>query len=199
MIEAIVGSSLAAAAGLNAWIPLLVLGLINRFTGLIELPAGWSWLSADVTLWVIGGLLLLEVVADKIPALDSINDIVQTAIRPAAGGVAFGAGADAEALKLDDLSSLGQLDWGPIVTGVVIALIVHGLKAVARPVANLATGGVAAPVLSTAEDATSVIVSLLALIVPILAILFMIAFIVWLVMLVRRRRKRKREAAAGAA
>lgn len=199
MIEAIVGSSLAAAAGLNAWIPLLVLGLINRFTGLIELPAGWSWLSADVTLWVIGGLLLLEVVADKIPALDSINDILQTAIRPAAGGVAFGAGADAEALKLDDLSSLGQLDWGPIVTGVVIALIVHGLKAVARPVANLATGGVAAPVLSTAEDATSVIVSLLALIVPILAILFMIAFIVWLVMLVRRRRKRKREAAAGAA
>lgn len=198
MIEAVVGSSLAAAAGLNAWIPLLVVGLINRFTGLIDLPGGWSWLSADITLWIIGALLVVEVIADKVPALDTVNDVLHTVLRPAAGGLSFGAGASAEAVKLDTLEALEKFDWGPVITGAVIALIVHAIKATARPVANLATGGVAAPVLSTVEDITSVTVSILALIVPILAFLFMFAFIWWLIVLVRRRKRRKREAAAAA-
>lgn len=194
VIETVVGSSLAAAAGLNAWIPLLSLGLLSRFTDLLTLPSGWTWLTSDVALWAVGGLLVLEIVADKIPALDSINDIVQTAIRPAAGGIAFGAGSSAEAIKLDDLNSLAGLDWGPIITGVLIALGVHGVKATARPIANLATGGIAAPVLSTVEDITSVTVSILAIVVPILAIIIVIAVIVWLVMLIRRKRRLKREA-----
>lgn len=195
-----VGSSLAAAAGLNAWIPLLVLGLLARFTDLVTLPAGWSWLSGDIALWVIGALLVVEIVADKVPALDSVNDVLQTAIRPAAGGIVFGAGAGAESLKLDDPSSFAQLDWAPIITGVVIALGVHGVKALARPAANVATAGIAAPVLSTAEDATSVVVSVLALLVPLLAVLFAIAAIgglVWLIVARRRRRAQRSAPRAG--
>ncbi len=195
-----VGSSLAAAAGLNAWIPLLVLGLLARFTDIVTLPAGWSWLTGDIALWVVGALLVVEIVADKIPALDSVNDVLQTAIRPAAGGIVFGAGAGAEALKLDDPSTFAQLDWAPIITGIVIALGVHGVKAFARPAANVATAGVAAPVLSTAEDATSVVVSVLALLVPLLAVVFAvtaIAALVWLVVARRRRRAARPEPSTG--
>jgi len=131
VIETLVGSSLAAAAGLNAWIPLLVLGLLSRFTDLVPLPATWQWLSSDLALWIVGALLVVEIVADKIPALDTVNDIIHTAIRPAAGGIVFGAGASAEALTLDDSASWGTIDWGPVITGVVIALVVHGIKATA--------------------------------------------------------------------
>lgn len=198
MVEFLVGSSLAAAAGLNAWIPLLVLGLLARFTEFVTLPAGWTWVSSDLALWIIGGLLVIEVVADKIPALDSVNDIVQTAIRPAAGGIVFGAGANAEALKLDDPSALTETNWVPVVTGIVIALVVHGIKAAARPVANVATAGVAAPVVSTVEDVASVTMSVLALLVPVLAIVFTILVIIGLVLFLRSRILRRREARAAA-
>lgn len=198
MVEFLVGSSLAAAAGLNAWIPLLVLGLLARFTEFVTLPAGWTWVSSDLALWIIGGLLVIEVVADKIPALDSVNDIVQTAIRPAAGGIVFGAGANAEALKLDDPSALTETNWVPVITGIVIALVVHGIKAAARPVANVATAGVAAPVVSTVEDVASVTMSVLALLVPVLAIVFTVLVIVGLVFFLRSRIRRRREARAAA-
>ena len=199
MIETLVGSSLAAAAGLNAWIPLLVLGLLSRFTDLVPLPATWQWLSSDLALWIVGALLVVEIVADKIPALDTVNDIIHTAIRPAAGGIVFGAGASAEALTLDDSASWGTIDWGSVITGVVIALVVHGIKATARPVANIATGGVAAPVLSTIEDGVSVAVSVLAILLPVLAILLVIALVVLGVMLIRRGRRRRRELRAAQA
>jgi uncharacterized membrane protein len=92
MLEFLVGSGLAAAAGLNAWMPLFALGLLDRVVPVIDLPASWSWLSSDVALWITGVLLVVEIVADKIPAVDSVNDVLQTVVRPASGGIAFGAG-----------------------------------------------------------------------------------------------------------
>ena len=38
-MELLTGFGLAAAAGLNAYIPLLALGLLARFTDLVTLPA----------------------------------------------------------------------------------------------------------------------------------------------------------------
>ena len=102
MLEFIVGSGLATAAGLNAWMPLFVLGIADRFVPAVELPAGWAWLSSDVALWIVGALLVIEIVADKIPAIDSVNDVIQTAVRPVAGGIAFGAGSSAETVRVDD-------------------------------------------------------------------------------------------------
>jgi hypothetical protein len=96
MLEFLVGSSLAAAAGLNAWMPLFALGLLDRLLPGFALPNAWSWLSGDVALWIIGTLLVVEIVADKIPAVDSVNDVIQTVVRPASGGIAFGAGVGAQ-------------------------------------------------------------------------------------------------------
>lgn len=199
MIEFLIGSSLAASAGLNAWMPLFLLGLADRFLPAVNLPAGWSWIGSDIALWILGGLLVLEIVADKVPALDSINDVVQSVLRPASGGIVFGAGASAQTVAVDDPSTFfSQNTWLPIVSGIVIALIVHVVKATGRVAANTVTGGLAAPVLSTAEDGASFLLAVLAILVPVLAGLVLIALIVAVVMLFRRRRRRRAAAAADA-
>ncbi|MFZ4895150.1 DUF4126 domain-containing protein [Plantibacter sp. Mn2098] len=191
MLEVLTGAGLAAAAGVNAYIPLLVLGLIGRFTDLITLPAGWTWLENPWVLGILGFLLVLDVVADKIPAVDSLNDVVQTVIRPTAGGIAFGSGFGAETVAVQDPSvALDNGQWVPIVAGVVIALIIHLLKMGVRPVANAATAGFAAPVLSIAEDVGSLFASILALVVPVLVVLVAVtlAILGWRVLRKRRRR-----------
>lgn len=200
MIEFLIGSSLAASAGLNAWMPLFLLGLADRFLPAVELPAGWSWLSGDITLWILGGLLVLEVIADKIPALDSINDVIQSVLRPASGGIVFGAGASAQTVAVDDPSAFfSEHTWIPIVSGVVIALVVHVAKATVRIAANTMTGGLAAPVLSTAEDGASFALAVLAIVVPIIATLMLVGLIVLVVAFFRRRRRRKQEHAVNGA
>lgn len=193
MLEFLVGSGLAAAAGLNAWMPLFLVGLADRLTGVIDLPAGWSWLSSDIALWVTGILLVVEIVADKIPAVDSINDAIQTVIRPASGGVVFGAGASAETVRLDDPASIfADGSWMPIVIGIVIALGIHLLKAAVRPLANVTTAGLAAPALSTVENVSSFALIVAAVFVPILAGLMIAAIVVAAVTLLRRARRRSR-------
>lgn len=197
MLEFVVGSGLATAAGLNAWMPLLVLGLADRFLPAVELPAGWAWLSSDLALWIVGALLAIEIVADKIPAVDSVNDAIQTFVRPAAGGIAFGAGASAETVRVDDPDLFTGTVWVPVVVGIVIALGVHVLKSMARPAANVASAGLAAPLVSTAEDVTSLILSVLAILLPLVALVVMIGLVVALALAVRRWRARRRARAAG--
>jgi hypothetical protein len=82
----------------------------------------------------------------------------------------------------------------PIVIGVVIALGVHGVKAVSRPVVNATTAGIGAPVVSTAEDATSAVMSVVAIILPILVLVFLVALVVFAIWAVRRRGQRRAEA-----
>ncbi|MGO4681593.1 DUF4126 domain-containing protein [Microbacterium sp. 2MCAF23] len=193
MLEFVIGSSLAAAAGLNAWIPLFLLGLAAKLLPAVALPAGWSWLGSDVALWIIGVLLVLEVVADKIPALDSLNDVVHSIIRPAAGGVAFGAGASARTVAVDDPGAFfSEHTWIPIVVGIVIALAVHAAKATGRVAANAATAGVAAPVLSTTEDIAAFVLSAAAILVPVVAAILLVVLIVAIIVVMRRRSLRRR-------
>ena len=71
-------------------------------------------------------------------------------------------------------------------------------KAAARPVANVGTGGFAAPVLSTAEDATSILLSLAAVFAPILA-LVLLAVVAWVMWRLWRRVVAMRERRAARA
>lgn len=195
MIEFIIGTSLAASAGLNAWMPLFLLGLADRFLPAVQLPAGWSWLSSDLSLWIVGALLLLEIVADKIPALDSLNDVLQSILRPASGGIAFGAGASARTIAVEDPASFFSTNaWVPVVIGIGVALVVHVTKATARVAANATTAGFAAPVLSTVEDGASALLAIAAIVVPALAAILIIGLVA-LVIAQRRRRSRRRSAA----
>ncbi|MBQ1027182.1 DUF4126 domain-containing protein [Micromonospora sp. C95] len=195
MLEVLTGTGLAASAGLNAYIPLLITGALARYTSVIDLPGGWQWLGNEWVLGILAVLLVVEVVADKVPVVDHVNDMVQTVVRPTAGGLAFGAGSASETVTVSDPDSFfasgGQ--WLPVLVGVLIALGVHLLKSTARPVINATTAGLGAPVASTAEDATSVVMSLVAIILPVLVLAFLVALVLVLPWLLRRRADRRRE------
>ena len=156
MEQLLTGLGLSTAAGLNAYIPMLMLGVLARFTDIVNLPQGWNWLENGWVLLIVSVLLIVEIVADKIPALDSINDAVQTFVRPAAGGIVFGSGTAAQTAAVTDPGDWAKSGgWIPVAIGVVVALVVSLTKTAVRPAANVATAGVAAPVLSTFEDVTS--------------------------------------------
>ena len=87
----------------------------------------------------------------------------------------------------------------PIAVGVVIALLVHGAKATVRPVANLASAGLAAPALSTAEDVSSFALAVTAILVPIVAAILLVLLIVGVVALLRRRARVRAQARAQSA
>ena len=116
-------------------------------------------------------------------------------MRPTSGGLVFGAASASQTSTVTDPGEFFTSNqWVPIVAGVVISLVVHGAKATARPVMNVATAGVAAPVVSTAEDATSLAMSVVAIVLPILILVFLFALFggfVWL----RERRQRPSGAA----
>jgi hypothetical protein len=190
-VELLTGFGLATAAGLNAYIPLLALGLLSRFTDLVTLPHAWAWLENGWVMSIVAALLVVEVVADKIPALDSINDVIQTFVRPTAGGIVFGSGTAAQTSAVTDPGAFAQSgQWIPIVVGVVTALVVSLTKSTVRPAANVATAGVAAPVLSTIEDVASVGLVFAAILLPVL-VLVGVVLLGWAVFRILRRRRRK--------
>jgi hypothetical protein len=190
-VELLTGFGLATAAGLNAYIPLLALGLLSRFTDLVTLPHAWAWLENGWVMSIVAALLVVEVVADKIPALDSVNDVIQTFVRPTAGGIVFGSGTAAQTSAVTDPGAFAQSgQWIPIAVGVVTALVVSLTKSTVRPAANVATAGVAAPVLSTIEDVTSVGLVFAAILLPVLVLVGVI-LLGWAVFRILRRRRRK--------
>ncbi len=195
MLEILTGTGLAFAAGLNAYIPLLALGLAGRFVEFVQLPAGWAWLSNEWVLGILAVLLIFELVADKIPVVDSVNDWLQTIVRPAAGGIVFGSGAGTETAAVSDPAAFFESnEWVPIVIGLVIALGVHLAKMLVRPALNAVTAGAAAPVASTLEDVSSVVLTVFAIVAPILVIVAIVAMVVGagvaIRSLIRRRRQR---------
>ncbi|MEI2778766.1 MAG: DUF4126 domain-containing protein [Tetrasphaera sp.] len=190
MIAALTGMGLSAAAGLNAYIPFLIVALLARFTDVLTLPASFAWIESW---WAIAGgtvLLLTEVVLDKIPAVDTINDAVQTFIRPSMGGLVFAATSAAE--QLDNSAWMKENAWVGVILGIIVSGLVHTGKAAARPAINAGTLGAGAPVASTVEDGTSIALSLIAIFLPLLVIVALVLLAIALFLLWRRVRAWKK-------
>lgn len=151
---------LSASAGLNAYIPLLVVGVLAHYTDLIKLNSPWDTLSNPWILILLGFLLIIEMLADKVPAVNHLNDLIQTLVRPAAGAVAFAASTDV----IQGMSPVVALAAGLLVAGSV-----HVAKSAAvRPAVTAVSGGAANVPVSIAEDLVSTIVSLLAVVLPVI-------------------------------
>ena len=174
---------LSASAGLNAYIPLLVIALLGRFTELVTLDKPWDTLT---NWWIIGLLLVLSVIeffADKIPAVNHINDAIQTIVRPAAGAIVFAASAQA----ITDINPILSLAAGLLVAGGV-----HAAKAGAiRPAVTASTGGTGNVVVSILEDIISTVLSILAVIIPVVVGIFLVFFGSWVIWWLWRRANRK--------
>ncbi len=164
---------LSASAGLNAYLPLLVVALAARYTNLIKLNEPWDVMTSW---WIIGALavlLLIEMTVDKIPAVDTVNDIVQTVGRPAAGAILFAASSGV----------VGELHPAvAFVAGLLVAGGVHTVKSVARPAVTATTGGTGNWLISIIEDILALISAIMALLVPIIIVLavgFMLLLFIW--------------------
>jgi uncharacterized membrane protein len=192
MLELLTGTGLAAAAGLNAYIPLLAMGIAGRVEW-IQLPQGWVWLENEWVMVILGVLLLIELVADKIPAVDTVNDVVQTLVRPASGGIVFSGGLGTSTLAVEDPSSLFTSGaWISVLAGIGLALVVSLAKSALRPAANVVTAGLAAPALSTAEDGASLALVVLAFVAPIFVVVALVLLALWFLTFFQRMRRRKR-------
>lgn len=172
---------LSTSAGLNAYLPLLIVALTARFTDLINLEAPWDVLTSWWVIGVLAVLLVVEMIADKVPVVDHANDVIQTVVRPAAGAILFASNSNI----ISDLHPALAVACGLLLAGGV-----HAAKATVRPVVTATTGGVGNPVVSFLEDVVAFVVSVLSILLPILTFLLIVVFAWWTWRWWRRRQQR---------
>ena len=167
---------LSTAAGLNAYIPLLTVGLLNRYTDLIDLPAPWDHLGDPLVLGVVGVVGVSDFIGDKVPIVDHVLHLIGTVVAPVVGGVLAFASATA-------------FDVSPGLTvplGVAAALATQVGRTAARPVSTVTTGGGANPAVSFAEDGVSGALSITALVWPVVTAVLAVIVLVGVFMLWRK-------------
>ncbi|MDP8948864.1 MAG: DUF4126 domain-containing protein [Actinomycetota bacterium] len=174
------GVGLSSVAGVRAYLPLVLVGIFAKLE-LFELPAPFDLLSNWLVIAALLALALVESGLDKIPALDTILDVIHTPIRIVAGAVLFSAALEAGL----DVGAIPELAAGGGIAGAVSVL-----KAILRPPANAASAGVSAPFLSTFEDVVAVVGGILAVVVPLVPLL-LVAFLLFFFYRVSKRRGRK--------
>lgn len=158
------GLGLATASGLNAYLPLLTIGVFARL-GWIELASPFDMLSNVFVLLIIAALAVLDFAGDKLPAVDSVLHAAGLIISPIAGMI----------LALASQGEVAQIS--PVlvaIAGVVAAGGTHVARAAARPVVTTATAGTGNVVVSAVEDGAALALSLLALLVPVLAVILIV-------------------------
>lgn len=183
------GLGLATASGLNAYLPLLTIGIFARL-GWIELAAPFDLLTNVFVLLIIAALAVLDFVGDKVPAVDSMLHAAGLVISPIAGAI----------LALASMSDVATIN--PILVGaagLLVAGSTHATRAAVRPVVTAATAGTGNPVVSAVEDGAALTISVLAILVPVLAIILALVLAVVAFRFFRRARNvwRERQAVNG--
>lgn len=169
---------LSTAAGLNAYIPLLSVGLLDRYTDLISLPAPWDRLGDPAVLGIVGVVGVVDLVGDKVPVVDHVLHVIGMAVAPAVGGLLALATANAF-----------DVDAGlTTILGVAAALTTQVGRTAARPLSTAATGGGGNAVMSLGEDGVSGILSVTAVIWPVVAAVIAVVVLVAIFLLWRRLR-----------
>lgn len=177
------GIALAACAGLRAWLPLLLAGILAR-TGYLELGPSFRFLATNRALLLFAVATLVEIAGDKIPVVDHALDALSTFLRPAAGSLLA-------ASVLGQVSDpLAALALG-VAVGAPAALVPHAAKSALRAVSTTVTAGIANPILSLLEDVLAIVLFVLAILIPV-AVAAALAFAALLVL--RRLLRRPRQA-----
>ncbi len=185
MLNVISAFGLAGASGLNAYIPLLIVAVAAHYpvdSPVLKLAEPYNMIGEWWAILIISILLIIEMLVDKIPAVDTLNDGIQTFIRPAAGAILFAANANI----ITDVHPVVAL-----VAGLLVAGGVHAVKTTARPVVTATTAGTGNWVVSLAEDITAVVMTVLAIFVPIIAAVLILVGMFFVIRFIRRRRRYK--------
>jgi hypothetical protein len=173
------GIALAACAGLRAWLPLLMAGAAARM-GWLELGQSFDFLAGNRALALFAVASVVEIAADKVPALDHVLDALSTVLRPAAGALL------AASVLWPVSDPLAALALG-VAVGAPAALVPHAAKSLLRAASTTVTAGLANPVISLAEDGLVVFLFVLAVLVPLMVVTGLVTVVVLLVLRWRRR------------
>ena len=170
---------LSASAGLNAYVPLFTIAVIAHYTNWFKLNPPYDTLGNPWIIILLGVLIIIEFLADKIPAINHMNDLLQTFIRPVAGAIVFAASAKVLTVNYPVLS---------LACGLLIAGGVHAVKALAlRPAVTATTAGAGNVPVSLAEDGLAVVTSFLAVVLPVILAGLFVLLAAWLIWWLWRR------------
>ena len=181
------GIGLAACAGIRAWLPLLLAGGMARW-GIIELGTSFQFIAGDRALILFGVATVIEILADKVPAVDHALDSLSTILRPAAGSLL------AASVLWQVSDPLTALALG-VAVGAPTSLVPHAAKSVLRAASTTFTGGLANPFISILEDLIAVALFVLTVLIPVVVA----AVLVLVGLLVARRIQRRSPAPLTAA
>ena len=177
VLPALLGLGLAASAGLKTFVPLLVMAVAARLHLFgVQVSGPFAWLGSTGALVALSIATIVELAADKIPVVDHALSLAGTVLRPAAGALA----AAAAFSHLDPTTAA----LAGLIVGVPTALAVHSVQATTRVASTAATGGLANPIVSIAEDIAAFGGAILALAAPVLVpfVLLAAAFVAWRVL-----------------
>jgi Domain of unknown function (DUF4126) len=178
LVLAGLGVGLASVAGVRAFVPLALCGLFVRL-GFIEPPdilgvqIGWT------LVLVLSALAVLEIVLDKVRALDPAFGYVMVPLKAVAGAVLFATMYG---------QSLGTLPG--LAAGAAIAALVAVLGVVLRPRSGISSAGVSTEFLSAMEDVVAVLGGVMGIFLPFAPVL-LVGFLLFFFHRIRKRRGRK--------
>ena len=162
------------ASGLNLYATVAAAGLFQRF-GIIQLPDTLQVLASPFVLGIALVLFVVEFIADKIPYVDSVWDVVHTFIRPPAAA-------------LISYSAFGHVPEEWKITAALlaggVALTSHGAKATTRAAANTSPEPISNWTLSALEDALAVFLAWMAAEHPILTAAIVVVLVILAVLLI---------------
>jgi hypothetical protein len=176
------GIGLAACAGIRAWLPLLMAGGLARW-GIIELGPSFQFISSDRALILFGAATVIEILADKVPAVDHALDTLSTVLRPAAASLL------AASVLWQVSDPLTAIALG-VAVGAPTSLVPHAAKSLLRAASTTFTGGLANPIISVLEDLMAVALFVLTVLIPVVVA----AFLVLVALFVVRRFARRSQA-----
>ncbi|HZC07631.1 MAG TPA: DUF4126 domain-containing protein [Ktedonobacterales bacterium] len=147
ILALIAALGLSSTAGLRAVATLFAIGIVSDISisghPLLELHGNFAVLGSTPVLILLGVLTVIEIIIDKFPGLDHVNDIIHTVIRPVVGAVIVAGTSN----TLSDTNV-----WVAAAAGAVLAFGVHATKSTTRVATTATTAGIGNPVISTLED-----------------------------------------------
>jgi len=181
VLSLLIGIGLSAACGFRVFVPLLVVSIAAN-TGHLSLAKGFAWMGSDAALIAFAVATALEITAYYVPWLDNLLDTV-------ASPAAVIAGTIITASLVADLSPF--LRWTlAVIAGGGVAGLVQGTTVLTRATSTATTGGLANPILATAELGGSVVTSIMSIVAPIAGVLLAIALVAFVgVRLAKKRQK----------
>jgi hypothetical protein len=170
LLSICLGIGLSAACGFRVFIPMLIVSLAAN-SGHLTLAKGFEWLASDAAVIALGIATVLEIAAYYVPWLDNLLDTI-------ASPSAVIAGTIITASVMTDMSPF--MRWTlAVIAGGGVAAAVQGTTVFARAASTTLTGGLANPLLATAELGGSGVLSLLAVFVPFLALALIVVLLIW--------------------